>query len=87
LNGIYRPKFYRYWSKNKGFTHVIAGILTEKFFLTLNLTGLCPETLFECPEHFFSTSLPPLGKIVAKKKIAAGHHLLLQGNSNRHPPN
>ena len=29
---IYRPKFYRYWSKNKGFTHVLTGICMEYFF-------------------------------------------------------
>jgi hypothetical protein len=32
LNRIYRPKFYRYWSKNKCFTHVLTGICTENFF-------------------------------------------------------
>ena len=32
LNIIYRPKFYRYWSKNKGFNHVLIGICPEKIF-------------------------------------------------------
>ena len=32
LNRIYRAKLYRYWSKNKGFTHVLTGICTEKLF-------------------------------------------------------
>jgi hypothetical protein len=31
-NRIYRPKYYRYWSKNKGFIHVLTGICPEKIF-------------------------------------------------------
>jgi hypothetical protein len=43
LNRIYRPKFYRYCSKNKEFNSNLYG----KIFLTLNLTAdLCPEKFF-----------------------------------------
>jgi hypothetical protein len=35
LNIINRPKLYRCWSKYKGFTHVLTGICTEKFFWPL----------------------------------------------------
>jgi hypothetical protein len=62
--------------------------------LTLNLTGSCPEKLFE---PFLMSgknvlTLPPhqlaniFGKNSGQKnKFAAGHHLFWQGNSGRFP--
>jgi hypothetical protein len=74
LSRIYRPKFYRYWSKNKGFTHVLTGICTENV-LTYNLIGVCPEKFFRpyfllSGKKFSPPSRSPtfLGKIVARNK-------------------
>ena len=66
MSRIYRPKFYRYWSKNKGFTHVLTGRCTEKFFRHFLLSG-----------KFFFNPRPPARQNFCK--IAARNKNLLQG--------
>jgi hypothetical protein len=57
--------------------------LYGKIFLTLYVTGLCPEKF---SEKFFSKNIENKGKIVARKKICCRAPSVLAGQFWQTPP-
>jgi hypothetical protein len=91
----YRPKFYRYWSKNLGFRQVLTEICPKKFFLT---SGVRKKFFYPYFLNVRKKFFNPLNGTLTKNFLAtegggrstkhfpAGRLRLSQGNHSRHPP-
>ena len=91
----YRPKFYRYWSKNLGFRQVLTEICPKKFFLT---SGVRKKFFYPYFLNVRKKFFNPLNGTLTKNFLAtegggrstkhfpAGRLRLSQGNHSSPPP-